>query len=131
AGPAKSSVARALPVAALHGREVQRIILARHGVEAGERLGFLPGDLMAKVDPYLRPLFDALYDMMDPDKANNLIERGTVEVAPLAFMRGRAQPVDRGVLTPNGFQPIGTLRVGDLVIGSDGTPPPVWCVSAP
>src|SRR5262249_60290193 len=89
AGPAKSSVARALPVAALHGREVQRIILARHGVEAGERLGFLPGDLMAKVDPFLRPLFDALYDMMDPDKANNLIERGTVEVAPLAFMRGR------------------------------------------
>jgi phosphate starvation-inducible PhoH-like protein len=80
---------------------------------------------MAKVDPYLRPLFDALYDMLDPDKANNLIERGTIEVAPLAFMRGRAQPVDSGVLTPNGFRPIGTLRVGDLVIGSDGAPTPV------
>ncbi len=66
-----------------------RIILTRPAVEAGERLGFLPGDLMAKVDPYLRPLFDALYDMLDPDKANNLMERGTIEVAPLAFMRGR------------------------------------------
>ena len=68
---------------------MSRIILTRPAVEAGERLGFLPGDLMAKVDPYLRPLFDALYDMLDPDKANNLIERGTIEVAPLAFMRGR------------------------------------------
>ena len=67
-----------------------RIILTRPAVEAGERLGFLPGDLMAKVDPYLRPLFDALYDMLDPDKANNLIERATIEVAPLAFMRGRS-----------------------------------------
>jgi Phosphate starvation-inducible protein PhoH, predicted ATPase len=73
----------------LHEREVARIILTRPAVEAGERLGFLPGDLMAKVDPYMRPLFDALYDMMDPDKANNLLERGTVEVAPLAFLRGR------------------------------------------
>src|SRR5215467_9544542 len=89
AGTGKTYLAMALAVAALHEREVQRIILTRPAVEAGERLGFLPGDLMAKVDPYLRPLFDALYDMMDPDKANNLIERGTVEVAPLAFMRGR------------------------------------------
>ena len=79
----------ALAVAALHEREVARIILTRPAVEAGERLGFLPGDLLAKVDPYLRPLFDALYDMLDPDSANNLIERGTIEVAPLAFMRGR------------------------------------------
>jgi phosphate starvation-inducible protein PhoH and related proteins len=125
AGTGKTYLAMALAVAALHEREVARIILTRPAVEAGERLGFLPGDLMAKVDPYLRPLFDALYDMLDPDKANNLIERGTIEVAPLAFMRGRAQPVDRGVLTPNGFQPIGTLRVGDLVIGSDGIPTPV------
>src|SRR5215831_8981011 len=89
AGTGKTYLAMALAVSALHEREVQRIILTRPAVEAGERLGFLPGDLMAKVDPYMRPLFDALYDMMDPDKANNLIERGTVEVAPLAFMRGR------------------------------------------
>jgi phosphate starvation-inducible protein PhoH and related proteins len=89
AGTGKTYLAMALAVAALHEREVARIILTRPAVEAGERLGFLPGDLMAKVDPYLRPLFDALYDMLDPDRANNLIERGTIEVAPLAFMRGR------------------------------------------
>jgi phosphate starvation-inducible PhoH-like protein len=89
AGTGKTYLAMALAVAALHEREVARIILTRPAVEAGERLGFLPGDLMAKVDPYLRPLFDALYDMLDPDKANSLIERGTIEVAPLAFMRGR------------------------------------------
>src|SRR3954454_24705776 len=89
AGTGKTYLAVALAVAALHEREVARIILTRPAVEAGERLGFLPGDLMAKVDPYLRPLFDALYDMLDPDKANNLMERGTIEVAPLAFMRGR------------------------------------------
>jgi phosphate starvation-inducible PhoH-like protein len=79
----------ALAVAALHEREVARIILTRPAVEAGERLGFLPGDMLAKVDPYLRPLFDALYDMLEPDKANAYMERGTIEVAPLAFMRGR------------------------------------------
>jgi phosphate starvation-inducible protein PhoH and related proteins len=89
AGTGKTYLAMALAVAALHDREVQRIILTRPAVEAGERLGFLPGDLMAKVDPYLRPLFDALYDMLDPDKANAYMERGTIEVAPLAFMRGR------------------------------------------
>ncbi len=89
AGTGKTYLAMALAVAALSEREVGRIILTRPAVEAGERLGFLPGDLLAKVDPYLRPLFDALYDMMDPDKANNLMERGTIEVAPLAFMRGR------------------------------------------
>ncbi len=89
AGTGKTYLAMALAVAALHEREVARIILTRPAVEAGERLGFLPGDLMAKVDPYLRPLFDALYDMLEPDKANNLMERGTIEVAPLAFMRGR------------------------------------------
>jgi phosphate starvation-inducible protein PhoH and related proteins len=89
AGTGKTYLAMALAVAALHEREVARIILTRPAVEAGERLGFLPGDLMAKVDPYLRPLFDALYDMLDPDKALNMIERGTIEVAPLAFMRGR------------------------------------------
>jgi phosphate starvation-inducible PhoH-like protein len=68
---------------------VQRIILTRPAVEAGERLGFLPGDLMAKIDPYLRPLYDALYDMVDHEGAQKLIERQTIEVAPLAFMRGR------------------------------------------
>jgi phosphate starvation-inducible PhoH-like protein len=89
AGTGKTFLAMAMATAALSRREVNRIILTRPAVEAGERLGFLPGDLMAKVDPYMRPLFDALYDMMDPDKANNLLERGTVEVAPLAFLRGR------------------------------------------
>src|SRR5262249_50098557 len=70
--------------------DVSRVILTRPAVEAGERLGFLPGDIQAKVDPYLRPLFDALYDMLDPEKVNAYFERGTIEVAPLAFMRGRS-----------------------------------------
>jgi len=125
AGTGKTYLAMALAVAALQDRQVARIILTRPAVEAGERLGFLPGDLLAKVDPYLRPLFDALYDMLDAERLNTYMERGTVEVAPLAYMRGRAQPLSRGVLTPNGFQPIGSLRVGDLVIGSDGRPTPV------
>ena len=89
AGTGKSFLAVAMAVAALQRREVSRIVLTRPAVEAGERLGFLPGDLMAKVDPYLRPLFDALYDMLDPDKVNQHLERGVIEVAPLAFMRGR------------------------------------------
>jgi phosphate starvation-inducible PhoH-like protein len=89
AGTGKSWLAVAMAVQALHQRQVQRIILTRPAVEAGERLGFLPGDLMAKIDPYLRPLYDALYDMMDPEAATKLIERQTIEVAPLAFMRGR------------------------------------------
>ena len=125
AGTGKSWLAVAMAVQALQAKEVNRIILTRPAVEAGERLGFLPGDLMAKVDPYLRPLFDALYDMVDPEGAQRLLERNTVEVAPLAFMRGRAQPTDRVVLTPTGWQAIGTLQVGDLVIGSDGRPTPV------
>jgi phosphate starvation-inducible protein PhoH and related proteins len=89
AGTGKSFLAVAMAVAALSRREVSRIVLTRPAVEAGERLGFLPGDLMAKVDPYLRPLFDALYDMLEPEKVNQYLERGTIEVAPLAFMRGR------------------------------------------
>ncbi|HSP02958.1 MAG TPA: PhoH family protein, partial [Acidimicrobiales bacterium] len=125
AGTGKSWLAVAMAVQALHRNEVERIILTRPAVEAGERLGFLPGDLMAKIDPYLRPLYDALYDMVDPEGAQRLLERNLVEVAPLAFMRGRAQPVDRKVLTPTGWQEIGTLEVGDLVIGSDGMPTPV------
>jgi phosphate starvation-inducible protein PhoH and related proteins len=125
AGTGKSYLAVALGVQALQDKQVNRIILTRPAVEAGERLGFLPGDLMAKVDPYLRPLYDALYDMLELEGAQRLLERGTVEVAPLAFMRGRAQPVDQSVLTPAGWQPIGSLQVGDLVIGSDGQPTPV------
>ncbi len=89
AGTGKSWLAVAMAVQALQAKEVDRIILTRPAVEAGERLGFLPGDLMAKVDPYLRPLYDALYDMVEPEGAQRLLERGTVEVAPLAFMRGR------------------------------------------
>ena len=89
AGTGKSWLAVAMAVQALQAKQVQRIILTRPAVEAGERLGFLPGDLMAKVDPYLRPLYDALYDMLEPEGAQRLLERQTVEVAPLAFMRGR------------------------------------------
>ena len=125
AGTGKSFLAVACAVAALQRREVNRIVLTRPAVEAGERLGFLPGDLMAKVDPYLRPLFDALYDMLEPERVNQYLDRGTIEVAPLAFMRGRAQPVSTPVLTPTGFWPIGNLRVGDMVVGSNGRPTPV------
>ena len=89
AGTGKTYLAMALAVAAMQEREVSRIILTRPAVEAGERLGFLPGDMLAKVDPYLRPLFDALYDMLDADRLNSYLEKGTIEVAPLAFMRGR------------------------------------------
>jgi phosphate starvation-inducible PhoH-like protein len=89
AGTGKTYLAMALAVAALSERQVGRIILTRPAVEAGERLGFLPGDVLAKVDPYLRPLFDALYDMLDAEKLTAFMERGTIEVAPLAFMRGR------------------------------------------
>ena len=89
AGTGKSYLAMAMAVAALTRREVSRIILARPAVEAGEKLGFLPGDMYAKINPYLRPLYDALYDMMDVERANRLIERGEIEIAPLAFMRGR------------------------------------------
>ena len=125
AGTGKTFLAVALAAAALSRREVNRIILTRPAVEAGERLGFLPGDLMAKVDPYLRPLFDALHDMLEPERVSQHLERGVIEVAPLAFMRGRAQPLSSPVLTPSGFRPIGSLRVGDLVTGRDGLPTPV------
>ncbi len=89
AGTGKTFLAVAMAAAALSRREVNRIILTRPAVEAGERLGFLPGDLMAKIDPYLRPLFDALNDMLDPEKVAGFLEKGVIEVAPLAFMRGR------------------------------------------
>jgi phosphate starvation-inducible PhoH-like protein len=90
AGTGKTFLAVALAAAALSRREVNRVILTRPAVEAGERLGFLPGDLMAKVDPYLRPLFDALHDMLEPDRVSQHLERGVIEVAPLAYMRGRS-----------------------------------------
>ena len=89
AGTGKTYLAVAIATAALMRREVGRIILTRPAVEAGERLGFLPGDLAAKVDPYLRPLFDALYDMLEAERVEAAFERGQIEVAPLAFMRGR------------------------------------------
>jgi phosphate starvation-inducible PhoH-like protein len=89
AGTGKTYLAMATAVSALLRREVSRIILVRPAVEAGEKLGFLPGDLYEKVHPYLRPLYDALYDMIETEKANKLVERGDIEIAPLAFMRGR------------------------------------------
>jgi phosphate starvation-inducible PhoH-like protein len=89
AGTGKTYLAMAQAVNYLLAKKVSRIILARPAVEAGEKLGFLPGDLQEKVNPYLRPLYDALYDMMEVEKAERLLERGTIEVAPIAFMRGR------------------------------------------
>jgi phosphate starvation-inducible protein PhoH and related proteins len=125
AGTGKTYLAMAKAVKALQAKQVNRIILTRPAVEAGERLGFLPGTLYEKIDPYLRPLYDALHDMLDPDSIPRLMSAGTIEIAPLAYMRGRAQPVATPVLTPDGFRPIGALTIGDLVIGSDGKPTPV------
>jgi phosphate starvation-inducible PhoH-like protein len=89
AGTGKTYLAVAMAIAMLNEKRIQRILLCRPAVEAGEKLGFLPGDIAAKVDPYLRPLYDALYDMLEPDRIERLLERATIEVAPLAFMRGR------------------------------------------
>ena len=125
AGTGKTYLAMAKAVKALQAKEVNRIILTRPAVEAGERLGFLPGTLYEKIDPYLRPLYDALHDMLDPDSIPRLMTAGTIEIAPLAYMRGRAHPIATPVLTPDGFRPIGDLTVGDLVIGSNGEPTPV------
>src|SRR4051812_13161252 len=125
AGTGKTYLAMAKAVQALQAKQVTRIILTRPAVEAGERLGFLPGTLYEKIDPYLRPLYDALHDMIDPESIPRLRPAGTIEVAPLAYMRGRAQPIGTPVLTPAGFRRIGSLRVGDLVTGSDGRPTPV------
>jgi phosphate starvation-inducible PhoH-like protein len=125
AGTGKTYLAMAKAVRALQDKQVNRIILTRPAVEAGERLGFLPGTLYEKIDPYLRPLYDALHDMVDPDSIPRLMAAGTIEVAPLAYMRGRSHPVFTKVLTPEGFRPIGELEIGDLVIGSNGEPTPV------
>jgi phosphate starvation-inducible protein PhoH and related proteins len=125
AGTGKTYLAMAKAVKALQAKEFNRIILTRPAVEAGERLGFLPGTLYEKIDPYLRPLYDALHDMLDPDSIPKLTAAGTIEIAPLAYMRGRSLQTDTPVLTPDGFRPIGSLAVGDLVIGSNGEPTPV------
>jgi phosphate starvation-inducible PhoH-like protein len=122
AGTGKTYLAMAKAVAALQAKQVNRIILTRPAVEAGERLGFLPGTLNDKIDPYLRPLYDALHDMISPETIPRLMAAGTIEVAPLAYMRGRAQPLDSQVLTPSGFRDLGSLSVGDFVIGADGLP---------
>jgi phosphate starvation-inducible PhoH-like protein len=89
AGTGKTYLAMAMAISAFLRKQVSRIVLARPAIEAGEKLGFLPGDMYEKVNPYLRPLYDALYDMMEAEKAARLIERGVIEIAPLAFMRGR------------------------------------------
>lgn len=89
AGTGKTYLAMAMAINALLTKEVSRIVLARPAVEAGEKLGFLPGDIYEKVNPYLRPLYDALFDMLDAERAGKLIEKGVIEIAPLAFMRGR------------------------------------------
>ena len=123
AGTGKTYLAMAKAVQALQTKQVNRIILTRPAVEAGERLGFLPGTLSEKIDPYLRPLYDALHDMIDPESIPRLMAAGTIEVAPLAYMRGRAQPFDAPGADP-GRLPADRRRsqVGDLVIGSDGGP---------
>ena len=104
AGTGKTYLAMAKAVQALQGKMVSRIILTRPAVEAGERLGYLPGTLNEKIDPYLRPLYDALHDMIDPESIPKLMAAGTIEVAPLAYMRGRAQPFSTPVLTPDGWR---------------------------
>ena len=105
AGTGKTYLAMAKAVQALQAKQVNRIILTRPAVEAGERLGFLPGTLYEKIDPYLRPLYDALHDMLDPESIPKLMAAGTIEVAPLAYMRGRAQPVDAPGAHPGRLPP--------------------------
>ena len=122
AGTGKTYLGVAKAVEALMQKRVNRIILARPAVEAGEKLGFLPGDLQDKVDPYLRPLYDALFDLVDYEKVTRLLEKRVIEVAPLAFMRGRALALYSNLLTPTGWRKMGDVKVGDLVIGSDGMP---------
>lgn len=122
AGTGKTFLAVAMAVQYLMSKRVNRIVLARPAVEAGEKLGFLPGDLQDKVDPYLRPLYDALFDLVDYERVTKFIEKRVIEVAPLAFMRGRSQPLDSLLMTPNGWRKMGEIKVGDLVIGSDGRP---------
>ncbi len=122
AGTGKTYLAVALAVQHLMTKRVNRIILARPAVEAGEKLGFLPGDLQDKVDPFLRPIYDALFDFMDHERVASFIEKRIIEVAPLAFMRGRAQTLDSLLLTPTGWVKMGEVKIGDPIIGSNGKP---------
>ncbi|MGC2235780.1 MAG: PhoH family protein [Pyrinomonadaceae bacterium] len=120
AGTGKSFLAVAMAVQALFSKQVERIILTRPAVEAGEKLGFLPGDLQDKVDPYLRPLYDALFDLADTERVTKMLEKRIIEVAPLAFMRGRSQPLNSLLMTPDGWRKMSEIKIGDFVIGSDG-----------
>jgi phosphate starvation-inducible PhoH-like protein len=120
AGTGKSYLAVAMALHALTQKQVNRIILTRPAVEAGEKLGYLPGDLQEKVDPYLRPLYDALFDLMEQEKVTKLLEKRVIEIAPLAFMRGRAQALHSRVMTRTGWRTMGSLKPGDYVIGSNG-----------
>jgi phosphate starvation-inducible PhoH-like protein len=122
AGTGKTFLAVGMAVSLLRQSQVKKIVLVRPAVEAGERLGYLPGDMIAKINPYLRPLFDALNDMMEGEQVKRYMDNDIIEVAPLAFMRGRAQPLATPVATPFGWKAIGSLQVGDYVIGSDGRP---------
>ncbi len=122
AGTGKSYLCVAMAVQALFSKQVDRIIMTRPAVEAGEKLGFLPGDLQDKVDPYLRPLYDALFDLVDNERVTKMLEKRIIEVAPLAFMRGRSQPLDSLLMTPDGWRTMGEIKIGDFVIGSDGKP---------
>jgi phosphate starvation-inducible protein PhoH and related proteins len=128
AGTGKTYLAVACAVHALQTEQVRKIILVRPAVEAGEKLGFLPGDMAQKVDPYLRPLYDALHEMLGLERVEKMLEKGVIEVAPLAFMRGRAQPISCRVLTPQGWRKMGELSVGDEVIGSNGQPTKVLAI---
>lgn len=121
AGTGKTYIAVQKAVAALLARRVKRIILARPIVESGENLGFLPGTLEDKVHPYFRPLYDALYAAIGPESTKRMLESGVIEVAPLAYMRGRAQPLTANILTPSGYRLMGDLQVGDLICAPDNT----------
>jgi phosphate starvation-inducible protein PhoH and related proteins len=122
AGTGKSFLAVAMAVQSLFSKQVNRIILTRPAVEAGEKLGFLPGDLQDKVDPYLRPLYDALFDLVDTERVTKMLEKRIIEIAPLAFMRGRSQSLDSLLMTPSGWRRMGDVKLGDYVTGSDGKP---------
>ncbi|MDQ3749140.1 MAG: PhoH family protein, partial [Acidobacteriota bacterium] len=111
AGTGKSFLAVALAVQSLFAKQVSRIVLTRPAVEAGEKLGFLPGDLQDKVDPYLRPLYDALFDLVDTERVTKMLEKRIIEIAPLAFMRGRAQTLDSLLMTPDGWREMGKIKV--------------------
>ena len=124
AGTGKTYLAVAMAVSALMAKKVSRIVLVRPAVEAGERLGFLPGSLQEKVDPYLRPLYDALYDLLDPAKVDKMLETNVIEVAPLAFMRGRTLNdafiiMDEAQNTTNEQMKMFLTRMGELVEGGD------------